>query len=213
MQRRPSFVATEILILLCAAASIAGVARASVQFVASAEDLASNDAYDWGSLGAATNPIHVTSVLGNELTISLAQSNAAVVHQGYGYAGSFPFGTYALYNQLNGDYTIVFGSPVKGFGTDLDDAFQGAFDASIEALNGTTSLGVFPGSTIAHTLLYLGVSDDVAEVTSVKLHESNNDFAIGPLSLITTVPEAAGRESCEAATLGLLGLVALRRRR
>ena len=215
MSRCLPAVAITMLVLVCVGSpnARAGSAQPSVQFVASAAALASNDSYDWASLGAATNPIHVTSVLGNALTISLASSNAAVVHQGFGYSGSFPVGTYALYNQFNGDYTIAFGTPVMGFGTDLDDAFQGAFDATIEAFAGTTSLGVFPASTLtAHTLLYLGVSDDVAEITSVKLHESSNYFAIGPLSLITTVPEPSDDQSFAAAAIGMAGLVSLRRR-
>jgi hypothetical protein len=109
----------------------------------------------------------------------LAIHNGAIVLQGSGWSGSFPPGTFAFYKQGNGDCVIQFGSPVMGFGTTLDDGSQQSFSGLIEPFAGATSLGQFPASTTAHTVLYLGVSDT---------------------------------ESCEAAGLGLLALVALRRR-
>ena len=134
-----------------------------------------------------------------------------IVRQGSSLSGDFPDGTYALYNQGGLHVTIEFGSPVQAVGAEINDAFESAFDATIEAFSGQTSLGKFPASDpTAHTLLFMGVTDDVAEITSVDVFDTSGTFEIGPLSLIT-VPEPCGSDAVAVSAILLAAAISRRR--
>ena len=93
----------------------------------------------------------------------------------------------------NGPVTLSFGSGIIGAGALIQSDVPGQFTASIQAFNGSTSLGTFTEkSNASGDALYLGVKDETgANITSVvysltACEASCADFALDAVDLATS---------------------------
>lgn len=186
--------------------------------------LGANDTVIWGAPAPDTNQFTVLSAGGLSVTLSEPNSNFERTQQ-YppgGWDGNFPAGTFLITPQEpSGPVTFTFAIPIQGFGLTIDDAYNNSFTGTIQAFNGTTSLGTY-STTLFDTLLFLGVLDATANITSVQVSTtnitSNDNFAFGNLSLLdsTGTGSSPGSSTPEPASAGMLlagltGLAIIRR--
>lgn len=195
-----------------------------------AAQLGANDTVGFGNFGVGaiiTNQFLVTSSGGVNVHISEPSSNFAVLKQAPNgsWVGNFPDGTKIIYDQgPNGPVTFAFSTAIKGFGLTIDDAYGGGYTGTITEFNGASMIGSFSSSSPNPALMFLGVLDATADITSVTIDTTavgNHSFAFGDLSLVdsvatspATAPEPA---SIAFVLMGLAGLAAshlrLRRKR
>lgn len=143
--------------------------------------------------------------------------------QGSGWAGDFTPGTRVLTNQELGPVTLAFSNPINELGFLIDPGQAGALTYSLEAFEGSVSLGSISvaakqtGSG-ANTTAFLGLRDlDGNGITQVRITEDTtglNFFAIGTVtygSAFVPVPEPGSMALL--AGFGLTGICFLARRR
>jgi hypothetical protein len=187
-----------------------------------------NDSLDWGQLGpdftSITAPFSATSVGG--LTIHVTQPGNFPfnrVDEGKSWTGIFTVGEHLLSNLSTGEMDFS-QTPIAGFGTAIQGSISGPSTATLSAFDGATLLGsltVSGNNTFAEdgTAPFAGVTDSVAEITSIVITNTGgdgslgvNDFAIDSLSLLTArVPEPASWLLLSSALLGF-GVVRRRNR-
>jgi MYXO-CTERM domain-containing protein len=183
--------------------------------------LGANDLVDWSLSGSDnTNSFITLSTKGVSVTTSEPNSSFANFVQSPpgGWFGNFPAGTHIIYDQSpTGPVTFTFATAIQGFALTIDDAGGGNYTGTIEAMNGTTSLGAFSTGPSPYGLMFLGVLDPTADITSVVVGTAgftNNSFAFGNLSLLdgatSSTPEPA---SVGFVSMGLAGLAMLARKR
>lgn len=189
--------------------------------ITSLAGLGANDLVDWTKVNNIGNASFTTSSAGGvAVTISEPSSQFVETSQGPWF-GNFPAGTVIVYDQgPNGPVTFTFATPVFGFGVTIDDAVGGNYTGTIQEFHGPTLLGAYSTGPAPYGLMFLGVRDPIADITSVTISTTNgsttNSFAFANLNLVdqgitTNAPEPA------TAGMFLLGLGALvlglRRRR
>jgi len=181
--------------------------------------LGANDLVDWSVKGAnETNGFIVSSDGG--LGVAVSEGNSAFVtliqNGPGGWFGNFPIGTTVIYNQGSiGPVAVAFDSPIRGFGVTIDDVYSGNFSGTIQAYDGANFLESYTIGPSPYGLMFLGLLDATADITSVYITTTNvtgnNHFAFGNLYLVdgasSSIPEPA---SITTALLGL-GVVATAR--
>ena len=197
-----------------------------------------SDIIDWGQLGpdltSVNSPASVTSFNGLAATVSIpgpfmvALVEDCVPSCGLGsWSGDFEPGENLLYTGNlagggPGPMTIAFASGVSSIGLQIQDAFFGAFTASVQAFNGANLLFTLtlPGVSTQNSdgsALFMGFGDLTGpNITSIVVSDvgsvDTNDFAINAVSLTvasTTVPEP----SFLLMASGLVGMAGLVRRK
>jgi hypothetical protein len=200
-------------------------AHAGLILVTSPAALGPNDSIDWGQLG--TDPTFlsttqtVTSGGGLGATVSTTDPAGLVrLDEGNDWIGNFTLGDHLLgNNSFNySPMTIAFASPVLGVGANFNADDYGAFTGTIEAFDGSTSLGTFTEDGVVTSnedgsAIFIGVRDTKAEITSIVFgltDPSLGDFAINSLRLVTpevmAAPEPASLTLLGLGAAGLLGL-------
>jgi hypothetical protein len=209
------------LVLLGALAAVG--AEAGLVQIGTRTGLGANDSIDWGVLGAAftdpTNPFVTSSVGGLGITVSQVSGVFERRDQSSGgWSGNFTPGDHLLWtNDTNGPMTFVFSTAISGVGFQIQQDNFGAFTGSIQLFAGNTSLGTFTilGNSTGNgdgSAVFLGVLDSLREITRIVVSdgETNPNFAINTMSLVTAAPEPA---TWGLMTLGLGLAVAISRRK
>lgn len=208
---------------------------ASVTFITSRTELRGNDSVDWEVVGPAfsevPNPFSVTSSSGLRLKVSKATGIFSRVEQTSAPDGPFSANfapgdaLISTTRQTTGPVTIAFSSPVAGAGTQLESFGNGAFNATIEALDSVgNSLGTFSvpgiasyGGTGDNTVPFVGVFSKSANIASLKINGERVPgvgFAFNRLDIVsTTVPESDFSALSAIAFGGFLGAELLLRRK
>ena len=194
-------------------------------FVSTLAGLGANDAVVWSSVGGSVGLAHASpwQVLSNSgITVTLTETGTfATAEQAPGgsWVGHFAANAIVLNDQFpNSAVTIGFSSPVQGFGTSIDSAFGGSFTGTIQAFNGGNSLGTYGPNAQNNALLFLGVLDATADITSVVITtNASNYFAASDFALVDAVSTAPSSGVPEPSSIvlavgGLAGLTILRRR-
>jgi len=177
-----------------------------------ANDLLDFSSFQSGSLGSSFIDL---SDDGLDVTISEPSSYFALLQQSPPgpWSGHFPAGTKIVADQSpNGPVTFSFSTAIRGFGLTLDNGVGGGYGGTITEFNGTTSLGRYTTTSSTPGLMFVGVLDATADITSVTIATAraggSNDFAFGNVSLADAAPEPA---SIVSVVLGLAGLALTRR--
>ena len=183
----------------------------SVAEVTSQSGLSPDSSISWSQLGADQTQVgatfSVTSNHGLSTSVTLAHANsvASIVcaqapplssncsWNGTGFtAGDTLLWSVNAYTGGNGPITLAFASGIAGAGALIQSDVPGQFTASIQAFNGSTSLGTFTEqSDAAGDAIYLGVLDSTgANITSVVYSLSAcaancADFALDAVDLAT----------------------------
>jgi hypothetical protein len=208
---------------LAVLAAVVGVlaaapANAGIMLVTSPAALGPNDSIGWGQLGvdgtALSSPQAVTSGGGLSAMVSTTDPAGLLrADEGMSWTGNFTVGDKLINNNSISNFplTITFASPVLGAGANIQLDHNVPFTATIEAFDGSTSLGTFTeaGNSTQNedgSAIFIGVLDTNAEITSIVFGINNppsnfGDLAINTLQLVTA-PTAAP----EPASLTLLGL-------
>jgi len=206
-------------------ATLAWPAFGGVMQVDTLADLGANDQVLWATNSVPNGPqINVTST--NNVMVTLTEAGTFAEEQQApmgAWSGDFPANAYIIDNQWYGPTTIDFSTAVLGFGVYVDNAWSSSpATATIDAFNGTTMLGSFQVTSTG--LQFLGVSDPVAEITSVTITSDSSNgkgyYAFGDLNIIdalpvTNIPAPSGVPEPASAGLALAGAVlavVLRRR-
>lgn len=201
---------------------------ASITLETSASALGANDSLTWTFLGSDGSSVPQTftgtTALGNSVGVSLTgnQGLVAVVGSSWGPAsGAFTNGDTLLWAYDNSVSVNAGSGPVSanfpadyGVGAAVQADAPGAFTASLQLFNGTTSLGtVTESSDSAGDAIFIGAltSPLSGNVTSAIFGLTasggdNNDFALDTLefsevSSLTSVPEPSK-------TVALIGMFA-----
>jgi len=206
--RCSQFIYVMAMLLLAATAAWAD----NVVKVTSQSGLSPDSSISWTQLGADQTLLpasfSVTSNKGLSATVTLAGANNVVSvvcsaapplstncsWNGTGFtAGDSLLWAVNAWTGGNGPLTLTFASGIVGAGALIQSDVPGQFTASIQAFNGTTSLGTFTEqSDSAGDALYLGVKDDTgANITSVVYSltacaGSCADFAVDGVDLATS---------------------------
>jgi hypothetical protein len=182
---------------------------AAVMQVGSLGALGANDALLWSAPGGTVSgtQFSLTSMNGVGVTGQQPSGGYAIIQQAPmgSWNGDFPANAFIVDNNWGGPSTFTFSTPIQGFGVSLDNAWS--------TLNSTDTIQVFNGANLLNTftvngtgLLFLGVLDDTAEITSVVVTSNNANgngyFAFSDLSLVDPVRTPAGVP--EPATVGLM---------
>lgn len=179
--------------------------------------LGANDLVNWsagpalGSSGA--NPFTVVSAAGVSVTLSQPSSTFVAFEQSPpgGWFGHFPAATHIIYDQNpSGPVTFTFSTPISGFGVTIDEALGGGYSGIISEYNGATLLGSFTTTNVNTGLMFLGVLDGSADITSVTVTAASmispgNAFAFSNLNLVEGTSLSSVPEPASVATL-LVGL-------
>jgi PEP-CTERM motif len=180
----------------------AGVIQAPNPGAVNADDLV-----DWSVVGGAVGANHgssftVTSTNGLHVALTEAGTFATIQQAPQGaWVGGFPAGTIIESTQFGAPMSIVFSNPVYGFGLTLDDAFQSSFTGTIQALGLSFSpIGTF--NVTQSGVMFLGVTDDTAEIRGITISTSDNYFAFGNL-IIQDGLAAPAASTPEPSTIGL----------
>ncbi len=206
-------------------------AVAATSGVSSFSALSSNDAIDWGTVGAAgtfpTNPFTGTSVGGQSYTVSQAgQTSFDRVDQGNGWNGNFAPGATLLWTLGGGPMSISFTNGIFGFGAQIQSSSFDAFGARVEAFDANSSLlGSFTlngtsttaGDNSAIFIGLLSTSNDIRKLTfslDSAAHGDLGNFAIGngALTTVSPIPEPEIYAMMGVGLL-LMGFVVHRRRK
>jgi hypothetical protein len=213
--KRLAFLAAFACLCGCA---LPGAGRAGIISVTSPAILAPNDSIDWGQLGpdsaAISSPQAVTSGGGLGASVSTTDPQGFIrFDQGNDWHGNFAPGDRLIDNYSGGMFplTVAFASPVRGAGANIEPDEQTTFTATIEAFDGSTSLGTFTEAGVSNgsadgSAIFIGVLDTNAEITSIVFGLTNvpsdgGNFAINSVRLVTPAVTAAP----EPASLTLLG--------
>jgi hypothetical protein len=202
-----------------------------------------NDVVDWGlwlaDFGASTSPLNVTSAGGIDVD-AINPEGFTRLTQDTSYFGDFTSGENILTSSGHVDEFDVqagpfsswiafqFDTPVFGAGINIQANNFGPYEASIEVFDAFAfSLGLFTGNGISGvgdgTLLYLGVTSTLAEISTVIVRlteytdpDEDGFFGLGVNQLDIVAAEEAPAVP-EPATLSLLALggaaLAIARRR
>jgi hypothetical protein len=205
--RGSQFVYVAAALLLAATAAWAD----TVVEVTSSSALSPDSSISWTQLGGDQTQVAasfgVTSNKGLSTTVTLAAANSVV---SVVCSQAPPLSTNCSWNSTgftdgdsllwavnayaggNGPLTLAFASGVRGAGALIQSDVPGQFTASIQAFNGSTSLGTFTeASDASGDAIYLGVLDSTgANITSVVYSltacaSSCNDFAVDAVDLAT----------------------------
>ena len=222
------------LTFIALGAGLPNVAQAEgLTFVTSRSALGGNDSVDLGVVGipgvpfiSVPNPFSVTSSGGLDLTISKTFGPFQTAQQSSAADGPFSanFGPrdalISTTRQTTGPVTITFSSLVSGAGTQVESFQNGAFNATIEALDSQgNSLGSFSVPGIAryggsgdNTAPFVGVLSSSANIASLRINgerEPGTGFAFNRLDIVsqpdsTSVPEPDFSVFSATAFVGLL---------
>jgi hypothetical protein len=189
-------------ILGCAAAICLLASSASHASITGITSLAGNDSISWSQLGAAyttlTSPQPFTSGGGLTGIVSSAGGQFMRLDQGNGWGGNFAAGTPLLWDAGVGpDITLTFTAGVFAVGAQIQADFFGPFTAQV--FGGGVLLGTFTengNSTNGsdNSAIFIGLQSTSADITSIQFTLTNatsspNDFAIGPVQLLSAIPE------------------------
>lgn len=182
------------LFSLCLVFALIGPAQADLTFVTQRASLGGNDFVDWGTLGAAiqpvNNPFDIVSNLGLSMTVDMTQAGYSFSRVDQwsgagtftGWDGNFAIGDKALWTGYEAGYppvyhhgpmTIVFANPVSGAGAQIQANEPGTFIATIEAYDPeNNSLGSFQADGIYNTnrdnsAIFIGVKSDTANIAKL----------------------------------------------
>lgn len=186
--------------------------------IANLAALGANDLVDW-SISGSDNTNQFTTLSNGGVSVTTAEPNSSfanyIQNPPGGWFGNFPPGTHIIYDQgPTGPITFTFATAIKGFGLTIDDAVGGSYTGTIQELNGVNVMGSYSTGPSPYGLMFLGVLDSTADITSVVVGTSavtNNSFAFGNLSLLdvpsSTTPEP-GSVGCVFLGLTALGCLA-----
>ena len=203
-------------------ATLAWPAFGGVVQVDTLADLGANDQVLWATNVVSGGPqINVTST--NNLMVTLTEAGSFAYEQQAPmgpWNGDFPSNAYIIDNQFGGPTTIAFSTAVKGLGLSVDNAWYTLpATATIDAFNGGTMIGSFQVSSTG--LQFLGISDTVAEITSVTITSDSQNgkgyYGFGDLSIVDAVnpndpPGVPEPASAGLALAGAALVIALRRK-
>jgi hypothetical protein len=208
------------------ALTLVGSLHAAPVLVTSAAGLGATDSVNWGQLGADGTDVApnftATSLGGRAITGSLSGigCNTVVVGNVCGWdAGTgFASGDHLIWAEdpngaPSGPLTLNFAA-IRGAGLFVQANPFSAFTATIEVFGSAGSLGSFNEVSNANgDGLFIGVLDSVADITSITVSVTGNDFAVNSLlinpGLVSSVPEP----STLTLLLAPLGLALFRRRK
>lgn len=203
-------------------------------FVTSRTALGGNDSVDFGVVGipgvpfiGVPNPFSVASSGGLELTISKSLGSFQTAEQTSAPDGPFSANfapgdaLISTTRQTTGPVTITFSSLVSGAGTQVESFGNGAFNATIEALDSEgNSLGSFSilgnavyGGSGDNTAPFVGVLSTSTNIASLRINgerEPGTGFAFNQLDIVsqpdpTSVPEPDFSVISAMAFVGFLG--------
>ena len=206
--RSSQFICVMAVLLLAATAAWAD----SVVQETSQSGLGPDSSISWSQLGGDQTQVaasfSASSNKGLSATVTLAAANSVVSvvcseapplssncsWNGTGFtAGDSLLWAVNAYAGGNGPITLTFASGIIGAGALLQSDVPGQFTASIQAFNGSTSLGTFTQqSDAAGDAVYLGVKDETgANITSIVYSltacaATCNDFAVDGVDLVTS---------------------------
>lgn len=189
-----------------------------------------NDIIDWGQLGpdgtAVGSPASVTSFNGLGATVSIAGTTMFALQDGIGsWQGNFDYGESILYtgNQAGGGpgpMTIAFGKGVSSVGFQIQDAFFGAFAATLQVYSSsgglldTLTMNGVSNNNNDGSAIFMGIGDLTGpNIAKIVISDQGvgdaNDLAINAVSL-GTVPEPG---TIMLLGTGLLGMAGVLRRK
>jgi len=215
------------LVLCFAISSVFSTVNAQVAIVTSAPT--AGDTLVWSVVGpngtAVSNPFTATSTGGITVTGSFAGSGGGqqIVQQGSSWGGNFSLNDYVLWTNHNGPLTLAFNQGVSLAGAQIQADYFGAFEAQIQAFDGTTLLGTFTENGNSNSngdgsAIFMGIQDlSGAQITSITLSLLNastdpNDFGIDTLYLNGTSSVTPEPTSNLMFATGLLGIALITRR-
>jgi hypothetical protein len=211
-------------------------AHAATSLVTSPSGIRADGKIDWGDKGPEFTTVsnHFTiavhGVSGLEVTVSQVSGSFTRLDQSSpgSWPGNFTPGDKLLSTKTTvsatGPVSLVFNSPVQGVGAQIQAFSTGAFTASIEAFNSSNaSLGSFTlaGDSNAkadNSAIFIGILSNAVDISKVVFGvpvatANAQDFLInGPRIQVAPVPEPKTYTMLMAG-LGLLGLIARRRRK
>jgi hypothetical protein len=182
-------------------------------------------AVDWGAFGADGQLISTPdSRTISGLTVGIGSSQGALQRydEGSSYTGNFAVGDHLLGDagSESDSFIIRFGSPVKGFGTQIEAHYiTGAYTGGIDVFSAGNVLlysALFGGTRTSaedNTAPFVGVMSDLANISYATFWiDQDSDFPAksGPLlidrlDVISQVPEPSALAVLSTALMGLFG--------
>lgn len=200
----------------------------ALTFVNSSAGLGANDSVDWATLApdraTVSNPFSTTSTNGIGVTGSMPSNSFIRGEQSRSIFGNFLRGEAVLWTHYNsGPLSLVFSSPVRGVGAQIQSEYYGSFVGTIEAFNASNvSLGSFslPGnSTNAGngSAIFLGLLSSSNEISRVNFNTYRQNaptqgFGINQLLLATSPTAAVPTPALLPGLIGM-GVAAYRKRK